>query len=200
MKLQITSKIIQSIFVLSQAIPSAIGASINFDDLSGSMAPIPLGYGGFTWDNFYYLNAQTYTTNSSGYLAGMVSASNVAFNNYSNPASLSAAVPFNLVSAYLTGAWNNNLQVTVTGFNGVTQVGTQTVTVSAYAPTLFTFNYNNITSVNFSSSGGVDVPEYSGSGTHFALDNLSVTAVPEPESAALVLLGSALLIRRRRSV
>jgi hypothetical protein len=196
MKPSAPSKFIHCIAALSLAISTAHGATINFDDLPGSEGPIPLGHGGFTWTNFYFLNAQTYGTNPSGYLAGMVSASKVAFNAGGSPASFSAAEPFNLVSAYLTGAWNDGLQVTVTGFNGVNQVATQTVTTSAYAPTLYTFNFNNITSVTFSSAGGVQAYP-AGTATHFAMDNLTVSAIPEPGSAALVLLGSGLLLRRR---
>ena len=47
------------------------------------------------------------------------------------------------------------------------------------APTWFEFDFNGITDVVFSSSGGVSAG-YDGSGTHFAMDNFTYSALADP--------------------
>jgi hypothetical protein len=167
-------------------------ALLTFDDLTpppGAMQ-IPNGYEGFQWNNFYVSNAATYSGNPSGYLAGMISRPNVAFNWFANPAQLSNVNPFDLNSGYFTGAWNDGLQLEVRGYIGLTLAYDNTYTLSATAPSLLNFNYFGVTSVDFISSGGIHHPGYdSGAGTHFAMDNLTVTIVPEPSAVALLMLG-----------
>ena len=92
---------------------------ITFDDLTGTSLPVPAGYDNLTWSNFYYLNGVAYGQ-PSGFAAGVVSTNNVAYNNGGAPAAISSSAPFTLVSAYLTAAWNDNLQVEVQGYNGAT--------------------------------------------------------------------------------
>ena len=62
--------------------------------------------------------------------------------------------PFTFNSVDMTAIWRDNLQVTVTGkLGGVTQFST-TVTLSATAPALETFNWANIDEVDVLPSGG----------------------------------------------
>jgi hypothetical protein len=148
---------------------------ITFDDLPGVENPVPAGYHAFTWNNFYYLNAFTGTGNPSGYLAGMLSLSNVAYNAYGTNAYLASAAPFNLVLGYLTAAWYDNLQLQVLGSSAGILLYSNTWILSATNPTLVSFNYAGVTRVDFISSGGTQHPGYAGSGTHFAMENVSLT-------------------------
>src|SRR5450759_2874870 len=102
-----------------RVVTNAATTLITFDDLSGSLA-VPVGYNGLTWNNFYCLDGVNYSGAGSGYNAGVVSPSNVAYNGYGNPASISSAGSFNLLSAYLTAAWTSNLHVEVMGYAGDT--------------------------------------------------------------------------------
>ena len=97
---------------------SAAATTITFDDLSdnGSGTLIANGYQGLSWTNWFVLNtpALTLGSGSNGFAAGTVSPPNVAFNGSGDDAIFSNdAFIFNGV--YLTAAWRNGLQVTVTG-------------------------------------------------------------------------------------
>ena len=151
---------------------SGLGQVVTFDDLSGSGLPVPAGYGGLTWNNFSYLIGADHP--NSGYSAGTVSPPNAAFNPYGNPASITSTGQVNFVSAYLTAAWNDNLQVQVKGYAGATLVYSNSYTLSATAPTLINFNYLGVNEVDFISSGGTPHPGYAGSGTHFIMDNIVI--------------------------
>ncbi|MGD0898711.1 MAG: hypothetical protein ABR915_12815 [Thermoguttaceae bacterium] len=178
---------------------------LNFDSLPGDSVAIPNGYGGLNWSNFYYLNAASYSGNPSGYLAGMVSPNNVAYNAFGDPASFSSATTLTLNSAYFTGAWNDNLSITAKGYNGANLVDSLIFTVSSTAPTLEVFNWSGIDSVVLSSSGGTPHGYPEGSGEHFAMDDLTINggqqAVPEPSSVLIwgvAAVGLAAFARRGR--
>jgi len=169
----------------------------------GSYADIPNGYGGFQWDpSFYVMDAATYFVNPSGYLNGLVSGRNVAYNAYHQDVSFwVASGTFTLNGLYLTGAWNDGLKVDITGYLGSSAVYTATVVVNANAPTRVVLNWSGVDKVGFHSYGGVNAG-YNGVGTHFALDDLDVEVkgapVPEPFTVVLGLGGLALAARRRR--
>ncbi len=96
-----------------------------FDDSAPQGAAISIGYGGLTWTNFYEVNPQVMLANSSyvntGYLNGMISSPNVAYNGFGSPAAFSSEGQFTLESFYLSAAWETGLNVTVVGkFNGAT--------------------------------------------------------------------------------
>jgi len=191
---------IGAVCLTAGSVTSAHALTLTFDDLPGTINSIPNGYGGFNWNNFYHLNSVNYSPNPSGYLNGTVSSPNVAFNAFANPASLSTNnTPFTFKSVYLTGAWNNGLNILIQGFQGANQLYSQTVTVDSTAPTLFSFNWSGIDSLRFASSGGIDAG-YGGGGTHFALDNLTVntTAIPTPALLpGLIGLGLGILRKRK---
>src|SRR5580765_7398651 len=93
----------------SSSPPIARAALLTFDDLTPTPnMPIPSGYGGLQWNNFWVVNvAITYPPNSSGYFAGMTSPPNVAYNGGGLPAELSNANPFDVYSGHFTAAWND---------------------------------------------------------------------------------------------
>lgn len=129
---------------------------------------------------------------SSGYQAGVVSSPNIAFNGSGDPASITSSNPFTFNSAYFTGVFRNGLSITVTGLHNGVLVGSDTFTVSAYAPTLEIFDFANVTEVDFSSAGGTQV--YGFGFNQFSMDNVKVNAVPEPSNYALFGLGAVVLI------
>ena len=62
--------------------------TIGFDDLPGTLLPIPNGYNNLNWNNFFYLDGVNYFGNPSGYQNGVVSPNNVGYNAFGNPASI----------------------------------------------------------------------------------------------------------------
>jgi hypothetical protein len=186
--------------------PSAAATTITFDDLSddGSGTQIANGYQALNWTNWFVLNTPTFTSasGSNGFAAGTVSAPNVAFNGFGDTAITSDNI-FTLTSAYLTAAWRDDLQVTMTGkLLGVT-IHMATFSPSAIAPTLEVFNWDGIDEVNLFSTGGTQHPGYSGDGTEVAMDNLTINesvVVPEPRTLVILVgvLATFVLFGRRR--
>jgi PEP-CTERM motif len=174
---------------------------INFDDLSGGA--IPNGYAGLQWNNFQALTTQlSYGQfGASPYNYTSVSYPNIAFNNNGAPASFSSSQPFNFMSTYVSGIWNNGMQVEIQGFEGTQLAYDNTFTVYAADPLLETLNYSGVTQVSFISSGGNPIrPPDEGGGLQFAMDNVTIEFVPEPSSWVLSLPGMGvigyMLVRR----
>ena len=171
---------------------------ITFDDITlrDKFEAVANGYHGFNWDNFYVTKGSD--APGTGYESGVVSTPNVAFNWYANPASFSSTSAFTLNSGYFAGAWNDGLTIHVTGVGATTFV--KDFVVNTGSVTKVEFNWTGLTSVTFESSGGTPHPGLSGAGVHFAMDNLSVNAVPEPETYAMLLAGLGVMgaVARRR--
>jgi hypothetical protein len=192
------------------AVPTLCARSqtvVTFDEFAGSSngTLIPNGYQGLNWSNFAIGNGILLSNLSgyaNGYYYGMVSDSNVAVNAGGTPAEIdSPGTNFNLLSAYLTGAWNSNLNIEVEGFNGAQEIYDTIVVASATNPTLFTFGYLDIDRLYFNSYGGE--PAFGGSArSNFAMDNFEFEFVPEPSPLLLTALGAvslAAFLRRRRA-
>jgi hypothetical protein len=150
---------------LSLLVFSAVSASsqtvLTFDDIFSSNPPSGLlitnGYQGLNWVNFGVLNVPLTVQNQgiTGCYYGMASASNVAVNGFGNGADIISPVTnFNFVSAYLTGAFNSNLNIEVQGFSGSNILYDETVVAGATNRTLFTFNYSGIDRIHFNAFGG----------------------------------------------
>jgi hypothetical protein len=180
---------------------------VTFDDLNdnGFGTLITNAYQGLTWSNFGVVNALLLSNSTGGhafgYGYGMVSASNVAFNYAGNPAEIDArGTNFDLLSTYLTGAFNSNLNIEVQGFRGGTLLYDTTVVASATSPTLFTFDYMDIDRLYFNAFGGE--PAFGGSSeSNFAMDNFMFEYIPEPSTFLLAALGGVSLVaflRRKR--
>lgn len=170
---------------------------LTFDNLPPATGSIPNGYGGLQWTNFNYIDAVD--TGVFGY--GLVSSNNVVFNSDGNPAQINDGDgTFNLNSAYLTGGWNDGLQVEVQGFVGGALAYDNTYVVNTTGPTLINFDYLGVNEVNFISSGGTHNPYLAGVGYQFVMDNLDVTLAPEPNTAWLSLCGISMILLYRRRV
>lgn len=170
---------------------AARAAVITFDDLPDPYYnSVPNNYAGLQWANFSYLNtvynASVYGPN--GYTTGTISGPRVAYNEYGTPASITGPA-FNLDSAYLTAAFNDGLQVEVQGFVGSILTYDNTYLVDSTAPSFVTFDYLGVDKITLISSGGVAHGYPNGGGTQFVMDNLTISAVPEPSAHALFGLG-----------
>ena len=198
------------LLALASGVARATPTVLDFDTL-GSDQPIPSGYGGFDWNNFYTINGSVPNGGKSGYHLGTVSSPNVAYNAYGNPASISwlpsgPITAFNFIGAYFTSAWNDNLQLQVQGFLGGTQEYSNTLTLSPQSPMFGPFVWTNITELTFNvlSVGNVHWPWGVGGGAYFVMDNFTFepyTAVPEPISMIFFGTGLATVwgyIARRR--
>ncbi len=182
---------------------------ITFDDLqvTGRGAYVPSSYQGLVWSNFFAYNAILETNLSpvlggglSGLYYGMVSPSNAVSGGILGVSEIDSSTNFNLLSVYLTGAWNSNLNIEVQGFSGATLLYDTTVIASATSPTLFTFDYLDVDRLTFSSFGGQDAG-FSGSGQNFVMDNMTIEFIPEPSSLLLTTLGAVTLwavVKRKR--
>jgi len=175
--------------------------TLGFDDLPSGILPIPNGYNNLGWNNFYYLDGVNYYGNPSGYQNGVVSPNNVAFNAFGDPASIYSAHvdPFYVLDGYITAAWRDNLEINITGYYGGNPVISGDFFINTNAPTYFYATAPVwIDDLVFTSSGGVQHIGYTGDGTHFALDNLTVHTTPEPGTLLLVGTGILGLVRKFR--
>lgn len=172
-------------------------------------------YGGLTWsDQFSVLRATGLsdrvagTPANNGFVNGLVSGDYVAFNGGAAPVSFEALTAdglFNFDSAYLGAAWYSNLSVAVQGFrDGIQQYSTIVSGLTFVDSVLVSFGWSNIDRVTFTSvatgSAGMAVDNQSTYNRAFVMDNLSVSAVPEPETYAMLLAGLGLMgaVARRR--
>lgn len=139
------------------------------------------GYLGLSWSNFFVLDGLEYADGLSGYAAGVVSPDNIAFNGNGLPASISSAVPFDFNSAYVTAAFNDNLQLQAEGFTGGALTCSNVYTLSSTNPTLINFNYHNVDRIYFNPYGGTPNTNYGPYGnSQFALDNVSFSTSTFP--------------------
>jgi hypothetical protein len=179
--------------------------TINFDDRSGIATLVKNGYQGFDWNNFVTFDGQSEAP-GSGYDTGTISPHNVAFNSGGFDASLSRATAFTLIGGYFTGAWNDGLSITLTGFRSGVAAFTRTVAVDTSGPIFAALNFSGIDLVTFHSTGGVTHDPTRGSGVQFVLDDLKVSevsAVPLPATAPLfgmVIAGLFYMAGRRRQI
>lgn len=187
---------------------SSFATTLNFDEFKVSTSFANLSttnYGGFTWSNFF-VGDNTGDT-GPGYTTGAVSGINTAFNGGGNAATFSSATAFSLNEAVFAGAWNDGLNLRIAATTADNQTLTKDLVLNTQSATDVVFNWNNLTSVSFVSSGGTPHAVYTNGkgGTQFTLDNLTVNAtapVPEPETYALLLAGMGLVgaaVRRRKA-
>lgn len=181
------------VLVMSTGMAIAQTEILTFDDLPnpGTGEPlVPNGYGGIeTWEQVRYVDGVT-STPATGIDNAVVSPSNVAFDAGGSAATLKnpiVGLTFNLNSAYLTGIWNDGLQVEVKGYTNRGFTYDNTYTVNTTGPTFIDFNYVGLVEADFIPTGGTPNPAYSahGGGQEFTMDNLSITLVPEPSSISM---------------
>jgi hypothetical protein len=161
---------------------------IHFDDLPGDETlPIDAGYAGFNWDNMGTIRADAYP--GSGFEAGAVSPSNVAYNWYGNPATITKAdgKAWEYTGAYFTSAWVDQ-EISFEGWrNGQLVATTGAYTLDTTTPRWIQLDWAGIDTLVI----------YNSSPTAWAMDEFTV---PEPGTLALmgVSLAGLMTARRRR--
>lgn len=83
-----------------------------------------------------------------------------------------------LNSAVAAAAWNDNLQLTVTGYRSNTIIRNEIFTLQVFTPNYLIFNgYSGLDTVLFSTAGGTKNPNVSSGGRHFAMNNICLILV-----------------------
>jgi hypothetical protein len=144
-----------------------------FDDLiAESGRPLPAGYDGFEWKNFFVLNSVATTKSPSGYKNGMISPPNVIYNAFGNPATIIGINTFDLISAYVTAAWRDNLSLSVTGSLNGNILFTLVTNLSTTEPIFVNFDFFGVDKVDFMTSGGTTNSAYADAQYQFVADNV----------------------------
>lgn len=178
-------------------------SNVNGYGLNNTATFAPPGYGNFKWSqDFKVLEAAHYTTRNganpaNGYANALVSGSYVATNGGAAPVSfesLTSYDTFNLNSMYLGAAWYDGLTVKIQGFLDGVEVYTVTTGPLHYTSQFIELDWLNIDKVTFTSLDTGRVIDNQSTYNHaFVLDDMSVTYVPEPVSAAMLLAGLGLV-------
>ncbi len=179
-------------FMVFLTISMSYADIITFDDYDINVCPgyeKLTKYTGFEWNNFFVYNTDllnSYLDPDCGYFPGAVSGNQAILNGWGNDALILSEKEFDFIGAYLTSAWNDNLQIEVQGLSDGVVLYSTTVTVSTGKATWFDFAFDKIDGLVFSSFGGTGAG-YDGMGTHFILDNFTCS-VPEPSSLSMLFI------------
>lgn len=180
---------------LGPAASDSVAERLTFEDVTAATSrPIPTGYGGLTWDNFWVVNGSVDARFvGTGYANGSVSGDYVAFNNIGDPAAVRGD-SFTFDSAYFTSAWRTGLTLEIGGWRGTTQLFATELVLNPTAPAFFSAGWSSLDRLTFRSSGGVNIGLDQGDGVQFAMDDFTFTdnAAPVPEPASMLLLATGL--------
>ncbi|CAF4702402.1 unnamed protein product, partial [Rotaria sp. Silwood2] len=139
---------------------------------------VPSNYSGCIWSNFNVVMPSVILPNS-GYMTLVKSGSgqSIAYNGQGRSASI-GALPrqtLNVKSFLATGAWNNNLKLSILGYRSGYIVYTSNVILQATTTSIIDLHWINIERINFTSSAGTSAgfPNYRGS--EFVIDDLCLS-------------------------
>lgn len=172
---------------------------ISFDDLPATEIAdtIANGYQGFDWSMFGYVHK--YALPNTGFEKGVVSGEYAAYNEFAATAT-TGGNSFDFNGAYLTAAWNDGLNIEVTGSLGGTTKYIKTVFTNTKQSQWFDFNFWEIDALSFRAFGGTRNPDLDSDGEFFILDNFTyneprppVAEAAEPSTMVLFGLGIVLL-------
>ncbi len=199
---------IAAVAALTTAVNTADAQLLTFDDIpqcdatSDDGVTLPSPYMGFVWSNFAIQHMLGTDLESSGYSTGVVTPGCTAFNAYGYSTAISSATSFTFNGGFFTSAWNDELTLTITGFDDALEKYSASLNLDTHGPQLFNVNWEGINRLEFSASS-----RGSENRTHFTMDNARFNnaydpaVVPEPSSLILLAGGLAALgiIRRRRA-
>jgi hypothetical protein len=100
------------------------------------------------------------------------------FNRFGNPMSMTSAngCLITLYSLAVAAAWNDNLQLTIVGYNSNVTIITSNYTLQVFTASFLTFTgYTGLDTIIFTTSDGTQDPNVGTSGTHFAMDNICLS-------------------------
>lgn len=177
--------------LLLASVGDSRAALLTFDGIAVSNAPIPGGYGSFSWSSNWVVWDDADYASAYGNTYGSPSGDFAAFNDTGAlTMSLTNGTDFDFNGAYFTG-WAENdsfaqftaTSITVEGYNNGSLVGTAGMALSATQYDFLTANLLGVDELRFISSA---------SGDFWLMDNFTYD-VPVPIPAAAWLLGSSLL-------
>jgi len=142
--------------------------TIKFDDLPSAVEAckaIPSIYRELKWTGIYYTNELYIRKNvpTSGYVTAFMPGSSPHLAYFSKEASVSVEHSdkrFTFVSVIACAAWNDDMQLTITGHRNSVQTNTHTTTLLFGKPQLILLQWKNIDKVTFTPSGGTVHLEY----------------------------------------
>ncbi|CAF1627828.1 unnamed protein product, partial [Rotaria magnacalcarata] len=154
---------------------------IDFDEFSGVESPLPPFYRGLEWTNLFVIDVSRYP--ESGYTTALSSGRNVGVNGYGNFMSISAGISssleaFSIKSFVAAAAWNNDLQLSMTGERSGLRVHNKTITLQVKSATNVVLDWRNIDKISFKTFGGT-AATLGHDDTHFGMDNLCITTGSE---------------------
>jgi DNA-binding winged helix-turn-helix (wHTH) protein len=189
----------------SQARTWLATTTVTFDNLAtpgqegtAGIGLIPASYAGLDWTctgnpRCTVVNGSTYGANPSGYQSAVISKPNVLSTGYGDGYVASniritrtGGGVFTLNQAYFTSPWYDELFVAVVGENASGTFGNITFTLGAAGiPKLQRFDWNNLTSVFITASGGHPNPAHKAIAIPLlAIDDLTYTAVESSAASA----------------
>ena len=147
--------------------------TINFSDLPDAAAKvkaIPTTYQGMRWTGISYMHKDYAEAKypKSGYLGAFIleGSSHVAYFKEQGSLSVQSANSiFTLVSITACAAWNDGLELTITGHRESRQTDIHTVILLYGKPQMILLQWENIDKVVFKSDGGTPHPESGGTAT-----------------------------------
>ncbi len=151
--------------------------TITFDNLTyppSKRGALPESYKGLKWTGFEYMNdsyARSKHTNS-GYATAFMSINNFYIAFSFSRASISIESPnetFSVLAVTACAAWNDDLQLTITGHRNSTEIKTHTSVLLFGKPQEIVLGWTDIDTLIFNSSGGTAHSENSISGNQFIL-------------------------------
>ena len=173
---------------------------IYFDDYTSDLDFVTLTgpYSGFDWINTGVTNGTNPNRINTGYNNGTISPDYAIFNLSERQITITRTndEDFDFNSGYFSGAWNNDLNIKLTGWNDGSQIYEQVIQGQTTNATFYDLSFDNIDELQISAYGGTPQPGLTGTGTHFVIDNFSYT-IPEPTTMACLMLGFIALLKRK---
>ncbi len=164
------------------------GDVITFNNAAVTGSPIPNGYAGLDWNNFYTMNTLSQPITSSSTDALNVGTS-YAYNNGGGPAFFSSPATFTFTSAIMRPLEVESMELEVLGMLGDNIVDRALINLNtAGEPVQQSFNWTGINSVRFIPAPGTDL----NAKFPFALEQIVINVASVPEPTSLMLLASGI--------